>query len=224
MPLRYKLVLSSENPTLVRYVAQEQKEDGNFQNITVLRWLTYMTADLNQGVTVQFSNLLQQHAIEMKAFFFETKGVTFQAAQTKDFEFILMESDYLFQFADSKQDDSDFRDLLQCGEDTVGCVFPNLGGDSTLISPTPRPGMADNTYGHLAAFLQRAPQQEQVIPFWKLTFQTVMAKLEKQKDNPNPNDNTPIWLSTEGTSVKWLHMRIDPRPKYYKYRPFANKK
>lgn len=30
----------------------------------------------------------------------------------------------------------------------------------------------------------------------------------------------PIWLSTSGLGVYWLHMRLDRRPKYYTYEPF----
>ena len=31
----------------------------------------------------------------------------------------------------------------------------------------------------------------------------------------------PMWLSTCGTGVAWVHMRLDQRPKYYTYTPFA---
>ena len=32
---------------------------------------------------------------------------------------------------------------------------------------------------------------------------------------------TPVWMSTSGAGVSWLHIRLDSRPKYYQYRPFA---
>ena len=31
----------------------------------------------------------------------------------------------------------------------------------------------------------------------------------------------PVWLSTSGMGVAWLHFRLDQRPKYYTYRAFA---
>ena len=30
----------------------------------------------------------------------------------------------------------------------------------------------------------------------------------------------PLWLSTNGLGVAWLHARIDARPKYYSHRPY----
>jgi hypothetical protein len=33
-------------------------------------------------------------------------------------------------------------------------------------------------------------------------------------------NNKPVWLSTAGAGVAWLHIRLDDRPKYYGYTPF----
>lgn len=30
----------------------------------------------------------------------------------------------------------------------------------------------------------------------------------------------PVWLSTAGAAVAWLHVRLDDRPKYYAYSPY----
>jgi len=30
----------------------------------------------------------------------------------------------------------------------------------------------------------------------------------------------PTWLSTAGGGVAWLHVRLDTRPKYYRYNPY----
>jgi hypothetical protein len=32
--------------------------------------------------------------------------------------------------------------------------------------------------------------------------------------------STPIWLSTAGDGIAWLHVRLDSRPKYYSYGPY----
>ena len=32
----------------------------------------------------------------------------------------------------------------------------------------------------------------------------------------------PVWLSTEGSGVPWLHVRMDSRPKYYHTREFKD--
>ena len=30
----------------------------------------------------------------------------------------------------------------------------------------------------------------------------------------------PVWLSTAGAGVSWLHVRLDDRPKYYGHAPY----
>jgi hypothetical protein len=30
----------------------------------------------------------------------------------------------------------------------------------------------------------------------------------------------PVWLSTAGAGVSWLHVRLDDRPKYYAFTPY----
>jgi hypothetical protein len=32
---------------------------------------------------------------------------------------------------------------------------------------------------------------------------------------------SPLWLSTAGMGVSWLHLRLDSRPKYYRHRSYA---
>ena len=32
----------------------------------------------------------------------------------------------------------------------------------------------------------------------------------------------PIWLSTAGMGVPWLHVRLDSRPKYYAFGPYRD--
>lgn len=218
--LTYELVLSEEQSGKLRrrYITKEKLLDGTYQNVTVQRWMALLTTRSNQEYSnaqiAKFSDVLHAAVdMNMKAFFFETKGVNFHSASTKAFEFVLTESSSLYDFADNQQDDSDFGALLLCGND-IGCVFTNLGGDSTLIAPSRANGTAKNVYGHLAAFLRRAPKK-QVIAFWRLAIETVIDKLEN-------NQAQSYWFSTDGRGVKWLHMRIDPRPKYYDYRPFAD--
>ena len=85
--------------------------------------------------------------------------------------------------------------------------FENLGGDALLIVPTP---MSDKScYGHLASFLRAAPFS-QVQSFWKITADSIATRIAP----------APIWLSTAGLGVAWLHLRIDSRPKYFRYEPY----
>ena len=93
------------------------------------------------------------------------------------------------------------------GQDVV--VFPNLGGDAILVVPCAL-GPAE-AYPHLAAFL-RIAAQEQVHTLWRVTAETLLNRLGA----------APIWLSTAGIGVAWLHLRLDSRPKYYRHRPYSD--
>ena len=95
----------------------------------------------------------------------------------------------------------------------IGCVFTNLGGDATLIAPKKMNKSTAEMYGHVAAFIRRAPQY-QIVGMWRLVAQFFVKRLN-EKNNPKP-----VWLSTAGTGIAWLHFRFDLRPKYYQYRPF----
>ncbi len=148
-----------------------------------------------------FNQLLRE--VPFKAFFWEVKAIT--AAQLDEpFEFVMVESSMLSGISANA---SAFQRHFFTEEPVVS--FPNLGGDAHLIVPTP---MADDLcYAHLASFVRNA-QKEQIIAFW----QCVGMEWEKQLGDQ------PKWLSTAGLGVAWLHVRIDSRPKYYRYSPYKS--
>lgn len=86
-------------------------------------------------------------------------------------------------------------------------VFPNLTGDALLI--VPRPVGQLEAYPHLAAFLRHGPPT-QVQAVWQSVARVVREELSP----------TPRWLSTAGLGVSWLHLRLDTRPKYYRFEPY----
>lgn len=88
-------------------------------------------------------------------------------------------------------------------------TFRNLGGDALLVVPAP---LAEaEAYPHLAAFLRRAPR-DQVGALWQTTAACMLENLSA----------SPTWLSTAGLGVCWLHLRLDTRPKYYRYMPYKS--
>lgn len=91
-------------------------------------------------------------------------------------------------------------------DDSVLC-FPNLKGDAYLIVPTPM--ATTDAYPHLARFLQTAPPS-QVDLFWQMAGEEMTQRIS----------DLPLWLSTAGLGVSWLHLRIDTRPKYYRHRAY----
>jgi hypothetical protein len=85
--------------------------------------------------------------------------------------------------------------------------FTNLSRDAILVVPCP---IAEpSAYGHLAAFVRLAPERQRHA-LWQLVGE-VMARRVGSK---------PVWLSTAGAGVSWLHVRLDDRPKYYAHEPY----
>lgn len=89
-------------------------------------------------------------------------------------------------------------------------TFANLGGDAVLVVPSPRvaPGAA-----HLAAFMRTATS-DVIDDLWTAVGQAVARRRAAKPD--------PVWISTAGLGVYWLHVRLDDRPKYYRHRAFTN--
>ena len=143
---------------------------------------------------------------EGAAFYWELPPLT-AATLDADAEFVLIGAPTLARFPPQRAPfDEYFRRAP--GEDVI--VFPNLGGDAVLVVPRPRGPDAD--YPHLAAFLRRAGR-EQVRALWRRTAQEMLRHIGER----------PVWLSTAGGGVAWLHIRLDSGPKYYRYGPYRNR-
>lgn len=93
-------------------------------------------------------------------------------------------------------------------EENSVLAFANLGNDAVLV--VPRQLGREDAYAHLAAFLRHAPDK-QMHALWR------QVGLEMQRRLTQPG---PTWLSTAGGGVAWLHVRLDTRPKYYRYPPY----
>ncbi|CAJ1957865.1 unnamed protein product [Cylindrotheca closterium] len=151
-------------------------------------------------------------ACSFPAFRFETKGTTEGNINSVHFEFALVNDNSLYNFA-SVADPYTFADqLVRCPEDPHTCVFTNLGGDAKLVSPKNEGNGDKDRYGHIAAFLRKAPT-EQIQSVWKTVAETYRDQLRAQSPQP-------VWFSAAGGGVAWLHFRFDRRPKYYHYTPF----
>lgn len=133
----------------------------------------------------------------------ETPPIT-TATASRPFEFVLLDAPEL-NAAPSFEAFAKHFDAAALKRGVV--LFPNLGRDALLVVPCPR-GEA-SAYGHLAAFTRDAPAAQQHA-LWQLVGETLARRLNA----------TPVWLSTAGAGVPWLHVRLDDRPKYYGYGPF----
>jgi hypothetical protein len=136
------------------------------------------------------------------AFRWETPAIT-RGGIDREFEFVLIHSPGL----DRRPEPHVFDEQIgKCEEPAM--AFKNLGGDATLI--VPRQIAEPGAYVHLAGFVRQAPR-EQVQYLFQLVGRTVLSQL----------GTSPLWVSTAGMGVSWLHVRIDSRPKYYRYGPYT---
>ena len=143
-----------------------------------------------------FNTLLAE--IPFEAFYWEVAPMAL-AQISLPFEFVVIDSAPLRHII---PDQSAFQEYFATGKAVVD--FLNLGKDAHLLVPTP---IGDaSCYAHLAQFVQHAPAAQQD-EFWKTVGQLYGAGLNEQ----------PLWLSTAGLGVSWLHLRLDSRPKYYRY-------
>ena len=137
------------------------------------------------------------------AFRWETPPVT-KATLGRPFEFVLLDSPGLA----SHPDQETFREHVTGTEASRGIVsFTNLRKDAILVVPCPNGPPA--AYGHLASFVRQAPEQQRHA-LWELVAEVVERRL----------GTAPVWISTAGAGVSWLHVRLDDRPKYYGYQPY----
>ncbi|AKF05213.1 DUF6940 family protein [Sandaracinus amylolyticus] len=133
------------------------------------------------------------------AFFWETPPLTTSTLATT-YEHAVIDAPALARIT---ADPSDFAERFESKPSDDVLVFPNLGRDATLVVPAPR--AADASYAHLAAFVRGAPSAQVDALFAKLA-RAILARI----------GDAPLWVSTAGLGVSWLHLRLDARPKYYR--------
>ena len=138
----------------------------------------------------------------MDAYFWETPPVT-KKSFAQDFEYVLINAPWLRRI---QANPSAFNDQFN-GVTSEIAQFHNLGRDAILLAPVPLKGEGD--YPHLAAFVRSAPETK-ISALWKSVFETLARVLTDQ----------PVWVSTSGLGVAWLHVRLDSIPKYYNYGPY----
>jgi hypothetical protein len=150
-----------------------------------------------------FTSAIQQAGYD--SYFWEVPAVT-SATLEQPFEFVVVEGASL-EFL--RPDPKPFAEHFAARPGASVIDFPNLGGDALLVVPAP---VATDVgcYTHLGRFLREAPSL-QIDAFWK----SVGACMKRRVSG------SPLWLSTAGMGVSWLHLRLDSRPKYYRHKAYA---
>jgi hypothetical protein len=129
------------------------------------------------------------------AFRWETPAVMAARLATA-FQFALIERPGLTAQADPHAFASHFADP------SAGAVaFPSMGADAILVAPTPL--APPEACAHLAVFTRMAPIHQQHA-LWQQVGRSMAGRVGER----------PVWLSTAGAGVAWLHARLDDRPKY----------
>lgn len=144
-------------------------------------------------------------ASPFSAFRWETPPIS-RATAGRQFECVLLDAPELLFPADMHTFAEHFAD--DAIEEGV-VIFDNLGRDATLVVPTPQSEI--EVYAHLAAFLRGAPDMQRHA-LWRALGLAADARLV----------DSPLWISTHGGGVAWVHIRLDSRPKYYGYAPYRS--
>ena len=134
------------------------------------------------------------------AFFWETPPATTLTLHLP-FECVVTAAPLL---AGTRADPSAFANQISKQPNGPVIAFDNLGGDARLVIPTPISG--NTGFAHLAHFLSAATP-ELIHELWKLVGSSMQIRISDK----------PLWLSTAGMGVPWLHVRLDARPKYYRH-------
>ena len=198
--------IDSKDPNYVRYAAVKCESGAS---VTISEWTTSFLDD--SSLRQSFYCILKECPYE--AYFFESKGASIESAKKTHFEFILMNAPDLRQRTDRTGPMFEsFKDQFSgCAE--LSCAFWSLGGDARLIAPQPKSDRNINNYMHLASFM-RTVNSEQIDHIWTLLTKEYIKR-------QTTNEGKPIWFSTSGAGVSWLHIRVDDRPKYYSFKEFA---
>ncbi len=171
--------------------------DAHRSCISTLQWVSLI---INSSTFRSFySDIL--FSSKFKGFFWEVKPVNV-ATLKNDFEFVIIDSSAV---ASLKKDDSSFKSYFK--ENEMVTSFLNIGKDANLVVPCPISEGTD--YAHFASFLRTA-NQDQIESVWKKIASVYIDKTNEK----------PLWLSTSGLGVSWLHIRLDSTPKYYQYQPY----
>jgi hypothetical protein len=151
-----------------------------------------------------------------RAFFWETPPLSRDTLASVPFECVTLAARGLEAI---RPDPRTFEQHIRGGSGQSAVAFTNLGGDSHLVSPCEDADAARSgelgRYAHIAAFV-RAASDEQAGALWQKVAETAESVLAAAGAG-----DTPVWLSTEGSGVAWLHVRLDPRPKYFHWAPYT---
>lgn len=200
-------------------VQYQQTEHGQLDGMTGSLFLKYQVLHSSTGEPVSMKQWAESLSSDYESFNTILSSCPFEAffwecAPTTDGSnrmiFVLVNAPGLAQFARTSPDRYSFREHFALHSEFVA-VFPSLGKDALLLAPNPQ---SPQDFTDIAYFARRASTEQR-----KAFYQRLSTVLQEQIIHTN---RKPLWLSTSGMGIAWMHIRFDSRPKYYIYTPFRN--
>ena len=179
---------------------------------TPLRWRAAMEGmasdDEDDGIAVAVLEALER--CELEAYFWELPPAS--AFVDPPFEFVLARARVL-EGVEVDQHTFSAHTAAACTRGDATATFENLGGDAVLIAPCEQPGVDARVYAHAATFFKGAPRAARRA-LLRATAAAALARAEERGSRP-------LWVSTSGAGVSYLHLRLDSSPKYYVTREYT---
>ncbi len=163
--------------------------------------------NINKSFVQSLINILYSNPFD--EYLLEFSPVSFSTLDSTVFEFVIIKTS---GFGVNAEIDTFKPNDLDTNSNEIK-VFPNLSGDSILISPCYNKTKNIDDYIHIGRFIKSSIDSEQKNKLFDTMFAVYKKELEK-----TPNKN--LWLSTHGKGVAWLHLRIDPKPKYISWQNY----
>ena len=158
----------------------------------------------DDGLRRQWTDALR--ALPYPACFWELPALH-PAMLARPFECVCLDAPQLANVRHPADRDS-FARAFAVDDGTPFASFDNLGRNALLIAPRPRAATSD--YRHLLRFLRLASDAD-ADRLWQRIAQELPARMARE----------PVWLSTAGLGVNWLHVRLDRQPKYIQHGPYT---
>jgi hypothetical protein len=170
------------------------------------KYLNLKNKDIQIGGGITWRDLLQKwsdkkkYNIEFPDYSFAIKFYPFTG---NDLDTVVKYEIFREDGLSKKQDYSSFEEKFPKDKKCKVISFKNLSGNTTLIVPCPDVG---KNYAHIKLFDKNATNSKK-LELWKKVAEEINNIIENNKDQE-------IYLNTHGYGVPYLHVRIDPTPKY----------
>lgn len=203
--------------TIIHYKLFDSQSNREMSMLESLELMSDANSPVGIEIREALRSRLAEDANRLPGYFFECRPFASRDAHVP-FEFVIVRADQLTR-ATNDPDTSAFREHFS--RRLPFATFENVGKDATLVSVNPDLRREDdgisnndnnNNYAHLREFVVNAPPWASR-DIWIEVSRAALARSARFPD-------LPIWISTSGLGVYWIHVRIDSLPKYYSYAPF----